>query len=559
MKQIFEKIENAIFLLLTAAAIINLLLLIFEPHFFSHEVTFYYTEITALLLVISFILNCLRTNCGLKKIRNRFTDLIFLFMLLFVKDAERVFQLYLLGRQSFVIIRNLSTEKHEGSFFDRLSENPPIFVLFSFLITIFGGTLLLLLPKATASGATTSFLDALFTSTSATCVTGLIVVDTGTHFTMLGQIIILILIQIGGLGIMSISSAFALMLGQNISLRRESLIQNVMGESNKADMNILVKNIVIVTFIFELIGAAFLYLTFQNDFVSTGKAIYYSVFHSISAFCNAGFCLFSNSFVNYFNNVNINMVITILIIMGGIGFPFMVDLRRNFKKGFKFSRFSLHSKIVLFTTVVLIIIGTIAFFIGEYNSQMKGLPLGERLLGSYFQSVTTRTAGFNTIDNAGLSRASVLSTVILMFIGASPGSTGGGIKTTTFLIVIVSVISMLKRNKDVNIFKRKVSQDIIKKVMALIAISAATLAFLIFLLFLFEPFSFERIMFEATSAFGTVGLSMGITPWLSPVGKIIIIILMYLGRVGPLTLIFAISETKAKVDFHYIEEKIGIG
>lgn len=559
MRRFVLKAEHILFIFLTGAALVNLLILLFEPDFLSKEISFVYTELTAILLVFSFILNCLKSRCVKTKIRNRISDLLFILVLLFIRDSQRVFQFYLLGRQSFIIIKNFSVQKHEGSFFDKLSENPPIFVLFSFLITIFGGTLLLLLPKATVATSSTSFLDALFTSTSATCVTGLIVVDTGTHFSLLGQIIILLLIQVGGLGIMSISSALAIMLGQKISLRGESLMQNVMGESNKVDMNNLVKNIVLVTFVFELIGAIFLYFTFRHDFLSTSTAIYYSVFHSVSAFCNAGFSLFSTSFVNYFNNVNINMVISLLIIIGGIGFPFMVDLRRNIRNGFKFSRFSLHSKIVIFTTIVLIILGSVAFFIGEYNSQMEGFTLGERLLSSYFQSVTTRTAGFNTIDNASMSRASVLTTTILMFIGASPGSTGGGIKTTTFLVVIVSVLAMLKGNKDVNVFKRKVAQDIIKKVMALIAISAATLAFLIFLLFLFEPFSFERIMFEATSAFGTVGLSMGITPWLSPVGKIIIIILMYLGRVGPLTLIFAISETKAKVDFHYTEEKIGIG
>ncbi|MDY6916026.1 MAG: TrkH family potassium uptake protein [Candidatus Cloacimonadota bacterium] len=478
---------------------------------------------------------------------------------MFVKDSERIFQLYLLGRQSFIIIRYLSIRKHEDSFFDKLSENPPIFVLLSFLITIFGGTLLLLLPRATAAGATTTFLDALFTSTSATCVTGLIVVDTGTHFTILGQLVILLLIQIGGLGIMSVSSAFAIMLGQKVSLRSESLMQNVMGESNKLDMKYLVKNIVIVTFIFELLGAIFLYFTFKSDFLSTQKAIYYAVFHSISSFCNAGFSLFPDSFVNYLGNLNINLVVTFLIIFGGIGFPFMVDIRRNLKKGFKFSRLSLHSKIVLSTTITLIVLGTIAFFIGEYNSEMENLPLEKRLLASFFQSVTTRTAGFNTIDNSELSRASVFSTIILMFIGASPGSTGGGIKTTTFWVVIIAVIAMLKGYKDVNVFKRKVTQDIIKKVIVLIAISAATIAFMVYLLFIFEPFSFEQILFEATSAFGTVGLSMGITSWLSSVGKIIIIVLMYLGRVGPLTLIYAISETKAKIEFHYTEEKIGIG
>jgi trk system potassium uptake protein TrkH len=237
----------------------------------------------------------------------------------------------------------------------------------------------------------------------------------------------------------------------------------------------------------------------------------------------------------------------------------MVDVQKNVFRRMRISRLSMHSKAVLTCTAILIVLGTIVYFFGEYNATMKQMGFGERLLSSYFQSVTTRTAGFNTIDNGLMSSQSVFISIILMFIGASPGSTGGGIKTTALVIVIVSVLSLFRGNRDVNLFKRRVSEDTIKRVVALVTISLLFLSMMIFLLLQFEPFEFEKVLFEAVSAFGTVGLSMGITGLLSAGGKIIIIMLMYLGRIGPLTLIFAISAMRQKVSYQYIEDKISIG
>ncbi len=263
--------------------------------------------------------------------------------------------------------------------------------------------------------------------------------------------------------------------------------------------------------------------------------------------------------MRYFDNFNVNFIITSLIILGGIGFPVMKDIQKIIKNKFHFQRLSLHSKMVLTATLILLLLGTMAFFISEYNNEMKGFSFFDRLFASYFQSVTTRTAGFNTIDTANLSNGSSFISVILMFIGASPGSTGGGVKTTALVVIFVSVIAMFRGHKDVNIFKRKVSENIIKKVMALVAASIAFLALMIFLLLLFEPYTLEKIVFEATSAFGTVGLSMGITSRLTDAGQIIIVLLMYFGRVGPLTLMFAISQTKDKSFFTFTEERISIG
>ena len=559
------RVERTALIILNLFAIINIRILFLTPSDHLEALLFRsYTFITIFVLLFFHLMRFMNKGVSSEKLRNLIPDIIFIMVAIFIKDSERVFLFYLLGRQTFMFIRGLALASYEGRSRDRLAHNPPIFVLYSFMLAIFIGTLLLLLPRATVEGEHTSLLDALFTSTSATCVTGLIVKNTGTHFTLLGKSIILLLIQIGGLGIMTVSSAFAMILGQKLTASSENLIQNVVGESNKVDMLSLLKNIILVTIIFEIIGALLLYSTFKKltingELLSNFEVIYYSIFHSISAFCNAGFSLFEDSFIGFKSNFNINFVITFLIIFGGIGFPVLVDIKRNFMEKFRFSRFSLHTKIVLCGTAFLLILGFVSYFISEYNSTMKNFSLIDRIYSSYFQSVTTRTAGFNTIDTSALSKPSVFTSVLFMFIGASPGSTGGGIKTTAFVILVVAVIAMLRGSRDVNIFKRKVSESIINKVMVLITISLTLLSVMIFLLLLIEPFPFEQTVFEAFSAFGTVGLSMGITPFLSSLGKVIIIILMYFGRVGPLTLIFAISEMKAKTSYLFTEEKISIG
>ncbi len=559
------KVERTALIILNLFAIISIWVLFATPSDHLEVLLFRsYTFIVIFALLFFHLMRFMNKGISAEKVRNLIPDIIFILIAIFLKESERVFLFYLLGRQTFMFIRGLALASYEGKSLDRLTHNPPIFVLYSFMLAIFIGTLLLLLPKATVEGEHTSLLDALFTSTSATCVTGLIVKNTGTHFSLFGKSIILLLIQIGGLGIMTVSSAFAMMLGQKLTASRENIIQDVVGESNKMDMLSLLKSIFFVTIIFEIIGAALLYSTFKKltingELLSNFEVIYYSIFHSISAFCNAGFSLFENSFIGFRSNFNINFVITFLIIFGGIGFPVLVDIKRNFMEKFRFSRFSLHTKIVLFGTAFLLILGFVSYFISEYNYTMKNYSLIDRIYSSYFQSVTTRTAGFNTIDTSALSKPSVFTSVLFMFIGASPGSTGGGIKTTAFVILVVAVIAMLRGSRDVNIFKRKVSESIINKVMVLITISLTLLSVMIFLLLLIEPFSFEQTIFEAFSAFGTVGLSMGITPFLSNMGKVIIITLMYFGRVGPLTLIFAISEMNVKTSYLYTEEKISIG
>jgi len=555
-QDLFQRIS---IIILTIFAILNIEILFLRLIPIENSIISSYTIITIIFLTVYISYRLIKNGITVQRLLYLLPDIFFILIGLLVKNSERVFLFFLIGRQVISLLNLRTVSINRSTFIEKLSDNPPVLVMLTFFFTIFLGALFLMLPAATTIGEDTSLLGALFTSTSATCVTGLIVYDTGTHFTLFGQIIILLLIQIGGLGIMTISSAFAILLGQKMSLKSESIMQNVIGESNKLDMISLVKSVILVTITLEFLGAVIMYFTFIAKAYPVKQAIYHSIFHSVSAFCNAGFCLYSNSLISYIGNFNINFVITSLIILGGIGFPVLKDIQQIIKKRVSYKRLSLNSKIVISSTVILLVLGAVIFFISEYNNEMKGLHFLDRIMASYFQSVTTRTAGFNTIDTANLSRGSSFISGILMFIGASPGSTGGGVKTTALVVVLVAVIAMFRGHDDVNIFKRKVSERIIKKVMALVAASVALLAVMIFLLLMFEPFTFEKTVFEAISAFGTVGLSMGITDRLSSAGQIIIILLMYLGRVGPLTLMFAISETKDRSFFTYIEEKISIG
>ncbi|MEF3694547.1 MAG: TrkH family potassium uptake protein, partial [Candidatus Cloacimonadota bacterium] len=477
-------------------------------------------------------------------------------LLLFYQAKFVIF--FLLIRQSYFILTYFVFNAFEGKFYKLLSSNPPVSLMLSFLGLIVVGTLLLMLPASSQSGYVTPFVDALFTSTSATCVTGLIVKDTPTYFSVFGQIVILLLIQLGGLGIMTVSTAFALVLGQRLNLKLENVMHSVVSGSPSIDIFQLLKNIVFVTAIIEMAGAALLYFRFIQD-MQPLKAFYFSVFHSVSAFCNAGFSLFSDNMMTYVGSITINISITLLIILGGIGFSVVIDLYRYFTSKARNKRLNLHSKLVLVTTGLLLLTGMITYLLAEYKVSMAGFTVPERLLASWFQSVTTRTAGFNTIDTGRLSSASILISLVLMFIGASPGSTGGGIKTTTFAVLILSLTSMLKGKKDLSAFNRKISLNNYREATSLITLSGILVFGVIFVMMLIEPFSFEKIAFEAFSAFGTVGLSLGITPSLSFMGKLLITLLMYIGRIGPLTIIYALSISRRQTNIEFAEEKIAIG
>ena len=443
-------------------------------------------------------------------------------------------------------------------------------VIFSFLITIVIGASLLSLPQCSASGASIGIVDAFFTSTSATCVTGLIVKDTGADFSGIGRLIILFLIQIGGLGIMTLSTFFAILLGRKLTLRENIVVKGALGHQGVQGVKTLILYILGITFCIELIGALLLHNRFGD--------IFYSIFHSISAFCNAGFSLNSQSFANYSNDAYVNLVMTSLIILGGIGFIVLIDIPKIFKWCFRrlflrsnedirhlFSRISLQTKIAVSVSIALLVLGTVVFFLLENHKILYGFTLKDKILASFFQSTTARTAGFNTLPIINLASPTLFFLIILMFIGASPGSTGGGIKTCTLGVLLAGAWSMMKNRNNIHVFKRTIPKPVFRKAVMIGGLAVAWIVVFTMLLSFIEhaheamPNYFLRILFEVTSAFGTVGLSTGITPILSPLGKLLIMITMFVGRVGPLTLALAVAMREQQVVYKYPEEKVMVG
>jgi len=438
---------------------------------------------------------------------------------------------------------------------------PAQLFIISFIFVILMGTGLLLMPEATNSGKI-SIIDALFTATSATCVTGLVVVDTGSYFTTFGQIVTLILIQIGGLGLMTVTTFFAVIAGKNISVRESLLMSSTLNIRSLSRVSNLIMSTLILTLSFEIFGGILLFIAWsKSGEFELGTRVYYSLYHSISAFCNAGFSLFSNNLENYKSNVWINLIITFLIVFGGLGFITVVSLFRYFFLGKK-ERLTLHTKIVLVVTGFLIIGAMPLILVLEWNNGLADLSMPTKLLASYFHSVTPRTAGFNTINMSSLTNACYFITIVLMFIGASPGGTGGGIKTTTFGVFLGTIWSMLRGRTQVEIFRRSIPKDIVTSALLLTTLTLMLLSVFAFVLLVTEDLMPIQIFFELFSAFGTVGLSTGITPNLTIIGKLIIITTMFIGRVGPLTLMLAISQIRQRrgnIEYEYPEESVIIG
>ena len=434
-----------------------------------------------------------------------------------------------------------------------------------FLVLITVGTLLLLLPFATASGQWNDPLVALFTATSAVCVTGLIVVDTGTYFSTFGEAIILALIQVGGLGYMTANTFLVLLLGRRLGLKERLAIQQSMDNSALAGGKPLILSIIAMTLVFELTGLFCLYPVFSQDYGS-GYGLWLSVFHSISAFNNAGFSLFEDSIVRYALNPWVNAVITALVILGGIGYQVIMEmltwLRNRLAGNRSRGLFSLNFKVVTSTTAALLALGTAAFFITEFNNPATLGPAAPplKLLLAWFQSVIARTAGFNTIDIGGMGNASLFIMIALMFIGASPGSTGGGIKTTTIRILLACTRMALQGKEQVLCFRRQIPTSRVLKAIAVVVGSGLAVVGATALLAISNPnLSFIRVLFESVSAFATVGLSTGITGELSDFGKYVIIVTMYLGRVGILLFMSALLGDPKPSAIHYPEEELLIG
>jgi trk system potassium uptake protein TrkH len=432
-------------------------------------------------------------------------------------------------------------------------------IVFSFALIILTGTLLLTLPSASRSGESIQLLDALFTATSATCVTGLVIADTLTQWSTFGQLVILALIQIGGLGMVTLATFFSVLLGRKISMRGKILAQESISDYNFSDVLQMIRSVIRITFGFEFAGAVLLSFSFVPLYGLRG--FYLAAFHSISAFCNAGFDLFGNyrSLTEFNDSPLVLYTISFLIITGGLGFIVWKDLY-DFRKT---RTLYLHTKLVLIISLSLIVIGAVYFYFAEGSNPatMGNLSAMEKVNASLFQSVTSRTAGYNSIPTGEMREMSLITTIFLMFIGAAPGSTGGGIKVTTFGILMIAIFSNIRGNDETIILKRNVPQMVVNKALAITGLSMLMIFVMTSILSGVEGIPFVQALFEVTSAFGTVGLSTGITPELSDISKVILIFTMFLGRVGPLSFAIAIAlkENKKLQNTVYPEGKIMVG
>jgi trk system potassium uptake protein TrkH len=440
---------------------------------------------------------------------------------------------------------------------------PPRSFILSFLLVILVGTGLLLLPSSAAKKSLTP-VDALFTAASSVCVTGLTAINIGSDLSFSGQVITLLLFQIGGLGIITFSLLLFGLMGRSLSFRGRELLQSTFLHTPRRDFFRILRFVVVGTFAIEGAGALLLFIRFLFDF-PPGKAVFQAVYHAVSAFNNCGYSLFSNNLMSYRDDWAVNMVIVTLIVLGGLGFIVLYELFYRWRG--KTKRLSLHAKVVLITTAALIAGGALLFYFFEAGNILKDTGIPGRFLASLFQSVTPRTCGFNTVDIASLTNSTLLLLMILMFIGASPGSTGGGIKTSSFALLMLMIFNRMRGRDDVTIFNRTVPAEILSRTIAIVMASAISVLVIASVLLLAagapeahalaSRHLFVEYVFETLSAFGTVGLSMNITPSLNDVQKLAITLLMFIGRVGPITLAFAWSRSRRGLVF--AEEAVMVG
>lgn len=447
--------------------------------------------------------------------------------------------------------------------------SPTQVLVLGFLAVILVGAALLCLPAASVSGSSIGFLNALFTSTSAVCVTGLTVIDVGTTLSLFGQIVLLLLIQVGGLGFMTMATFVFLVVGKRITLRERMVIQESLNERGLQGVVKMVRTVFLMTLIIEGLGAILLSTRFIPLY-GFKKGIYFGIFHSISAFCNAGFDLIGHSqnLTPFVGDITINLTIMALIILGGLGFAVITDVihKRSWKK------LMLHSKMVIMMTIFLLVAGFAFFLFAEWGNPLTlgdpELNTGERIMAGMFQSVTPRTAGFNTISQAGLTDASKLVTMLLMFIGASPASTGGGVKTTTVAVMLMMGWAAVRGREDINFAGKRIAMPVLLRALAIIMVSIVLVCSGAIVISLVERgsggqalFNFEDVMYEVFSAFGTVGLSTGITPALSSASRILLILIMFAGRVGPLTLTLAFARRMSRNNnnIRYPEDRVMVG
>jgi trk system potassium uptake protein TrkH len=465
-------------------------------------------------------------------------------------------------REGFVVFRMLARTRWFQQLPLDLQLRPTQQLALSFLLCILGGSLLLTFPAATQDGLGAPPIDALFTATSAVCVTGLAVVDLGSYYTLFGQSVVLVLIQIGGLGLMTLSTSIALIFRRKLGFRTRALMGRLVEDASLQRLPSVVFYIVRAALILEGAGAVLLYLRWRKDFPTQTEAIFSSIFHAVAAFCNAGFSLFGASLAGYRGSLVINGVLIALMVLGGLGFTVLsafinAETLRLRWSGFR--KLSVHARLALTATGVLLVGGALFFFFFEFDAALAPYTLKEKILASTFQSAALRTAGLHTVDPSSLQNITLWLMLLWMFIGGCPSSTAGGIKVTTAGILLLAVRAMLLGREDVEIFGRSIPKEVVYKsvAIAMISILAVTLSFS--LLLVTQAASFVGLLFESVSAFANVGLSLGVTPTLTLAGKLILIFLMYAGRIGPLTLALAVGERAARASFHYPEARILVG
>lgn len=504
-------------------------------------------------------------------LRHRWPDLLLAVpaVTLFAAGLPRGGAAFLLARLAIRDLIDLAYSRPARPVLDLLLRRPIALLCVSFALTAAAGTGALLPPAASAPGRTTELVTALFMATSATCVTGLGVVDVGSHFSRYGQWVLLILVQIGGLGIMTITTALALVFRRQLSHRARGALQELVEEETATGFRSLVFSILAITLALEAAGALLLYPSLSagpdGQLLAPGDRVFYAVFHSVNAFCNAGFSLYPDSLARFVGSSGVTAVVAALTILGGIGFPVMTALVRvdrwwqhGLRGGWTF--LPVHTRVVLITTVALLASGAVAFLALEWNRSLAALPVGQRFLASAFHSATLRSSGFSTVDFTLVGTPTMLVCIVWMFIGGSPGGTAGGVKTTTIAVLALTFRAMLRNRPDVEVFGRSIPPPNVYRATAVAVISLLMLFGLSFVLAAVEPeLPFQALLFEAVSAFSTAGLSLGVTPMLGLSGQLVVCALMFAGRLGPFTLALAAGLSKESGAYSYPSTKIVVG
>lgn len=532
------------------------------------EVNEYALLVVPLVLFTTLASNFLKSE-GIEDFIRRYIFSLIIFVPLIITWGDLEFLYWLSAVHLFSSVISLNEKdktqrrgvQTASSFIFRLKLQPTQVVMLSFAGLILLGSLVLMLPVSTVAGKSISFIDALFTATSAACVTGLSTISVLEDLSIFGQVVVLVLVQMGGLGIMTLSSSMALIMGRNLQIREQVIMQDVLDTSSAQELMSLVVDIIKFTFVIEFVGAIILTVGFHREGFEIGQAIYFGFFHSIMSFCNAGMTLFSNNYEDFKFVPMIHSSTMILLMLGGVGFTVLKDFQTMFTQKRSFRSLSTHTKLVVSINLFLWGFAAIYLFFGEFLNAFQDMNMWERIQVSLFQATSSRTAGFNTVNIHSLHPHTIYMMLLLMFIGGAPGGTGGGVKVTTFAILLQSVTATLRGKSEVEFFERRVPQATVVKSIAIFIICLILVSGGILVMLRLEPDkSFLALFFEVTSAFSTAGLSLGITPFLSIPGKLVLISMMYLGRVGPLTLVLAVgSRVVLPKKVNYPESKILIG